>query len=272
MRSLDGHKGTFGRVLLAAGSDEMPGAAGLAARSAYRAGAGLVEVATTSGAMQVLQTHLLEAVWTVRDPSTNPERLGDAKALVIGPGLGTSEEATALVTAMLQRVRDDYSKLPVIIDADGLNILAANGDWPSMLPTNAVLTPHPGEMARLTGLPIEEVQKDRLALAIKTSAEWNAILVLKGAHTVVAAPDGRVAISPFKSDALAKGGTGDVLSGMIGAFCAQGLKPYDAAVLSVYAHGLAGVIAAEKTGHAAGVLASEVADAIPAALGRISAG
>jgi NAD(P)H-hydrate epimerase len=116
------------------------------------------------------------------------------------------------------------------------------------------------------------VQKDRMALAAKSAADWNAIVVLKGAHTVVAAPDGRVAVSPFKSDALAKGGTGDVLSGLIGALCAQGLKPYDAAVAGDYIHGLAGMIAAERTGYSASVLASEVADAIPAALGRISGG
>ena len=271
-RPLDGHKGTFGRVLLAAGSDEMPGAAGLAARAAYRTGAGLVEVVTTLAAMRVLQTHLLEAVWTVRDSIASQERLGDAKALVIGPGLGANEGSAALTTAMLKRVRDDYAKLPVLIDADALNVLAANEDWPALLPANAILTPHPGEMARLTGISTADIQKDRLALATKSSGEWNAILVLKGAHTIVVAPDGRAAIAPFKSDALAKGGTGDVLAGMIGALCAQGLKPYDAAVLGVYAHSLAGLIAAEKTGYAAGVLASDVADAIPAALGRIWAG
>lgn len=271
-RPLDGHKGTFGRVLLAAGSDEMPGAAGLAAQATYRAGVGLVEVATTAAAMRVLQAHLLEAVWTARDSIVSQKRLSDAKALVIGPGLGVSDEAAALTKAVLKRVQDDYAKLPVLIDADALNALAATENWPALLPTNAILTPHPGEMARLTGLSTADVQTDRLAMAIKSSAEWNAILVLKGAHTIVAAPDGRAAISPFKSDALAKGGTGDVLAGMIGAFCAQGLKPYDAAVLGVYAHSLAGLIAAEKTGYAAGVLASDVADSIPAALGRIWAG
>lgn len=271
-RPLDGHKGTFGRVLLAAGSDEMPGAAGLAARAAYRAGAGLVEVATTSAAIQALQTHLLEAVWTIQDSSANQERLRDAKALVIGPGLGVSSKSTAHTTAMLRRVSEDFTTLPVLIDADALNILAMADDWPKLLPANTILTPHPGEMARLIGLSSEDVQKDRLALATKSSAEWNAILVLKGAHTIIAAPDGRTAISPFKSDALAKGGTGDVLAGIVGAFCAQGLKPYDAAVLGVYAHGLAGLIAAEKIGYGAGVMASDVADAIPAALGRIWAG
>ena len=271
-RPLDGHKGTFGRVLITAGSDEMPGAAGLAARAAYRAGAGLVEVATTPAAMRVLQTHLLEAVWTVRDLSGSQERLADAKALVIGPGLGVSDEATALTREMLRHVRDHYAQLPVLIDADALNALSAGTDWPVLLPAHAILTPHPGEMARLTGLSTEDVQKDRLSLATKSAAEWRTILVLKGAHTIVTAPDRRAAIAPFKSDALAKGGTGDVLAGMIGAFCAQGLKPYDAAILGVYVHGLAGLIAAEKTSYAAGVLASDVADAIPAALGRIWAG
>jgi hydroxyethylthiazole kinase-like uncharacterized protein yjeF len=274
-RPLDGHKGTFGRVLLVAGSDEMPGAAGLAARSAYRAGAGLVEVATTPAAVRVLQTHLLEAVWTTLDTSaieTVLERLSTANALVIGPGMGSKDLAKTVIISMLKHAQDDYAKLPVLIDADGLNALAATNDWPKMLPPNAILTPHPGEMARLTGVTTGDVQKDRMALAAKSAADWNAIVVFKGAHTVVAAPDGRVAVSPFKSDALAKGGTGDVLSGLIGGLCAQGLKPYNAAVAGVYVHGLAGMIAAERTGYAASVLASEVADAIPAALGRISDG
>lgn len=274
-RPVDGHKGTFGRVLLVAGSDEMPGAAGLAALSAYRAGAGLVEVATTPAAMRILQTHLLEAVWTALEVSPTEAvvaRLRTASALVIGPGMGNEAGVEDVIRSTLTRARDDYAKIPVLIDADGLNALAAMESWPAILSANAILTPHPAEMARLMGLSTADVQKDRLGLAAKSAVEWKAIVVLKGAHTVVASPDGRVAISPFKSDALGKGGTGDVLSGIIGALCAQGLKTYDAAALGVYIHGLAGITAAEQTGYSASVLASEVAEAIPAALGRISSG
>lgn len=274
-RPLDGHKGTFGRVLLIAGSDLMPGAAGLAGQAAYRGGAGLVEIATTPAAIQVLQTHLLEAVWTARTsdaPDAITARLDDAKAIVIGPGMGSDAQISQIITAVMARVRDDYAKTPLLIDADGLNALASMTDWPTLLPPNTILTPHPGEMARLTQLAIKDIQQDRLKLAQKSAAEWQTVVVLKGAHTITAAPDGRAAISPFKSDALAKGGTGDVLAGLIGALCAQGMNAYDAAVLGVYVHGLAGIIAAIKTGYSASVLASDVAAAIPAALDRISDG
>lgn len=273
-RPLDGNKGTFGRLLLVAGSDDMPGAAGLAATAAYRAGAGLVDVATTPRAASVLQPHLLEAIWTPLTGDIDAAlhaRLPKAGAVVIGPGLGNT--AQPVVERILAEIRAKFPTLRVVLDADGLNVLAALPDWPSLLPPETILTPHPGEMARLTGTTAADVQQDRLAVAKQAAADWNAVVVLKGAHTLVAAPDGSVAISPFKTDALAKGGTGDVLAGLIGALRMQKkLKAFDAARLGVYVHGLAGIIASETVGAGAGVLASDVIDALPNAFARILAG
>lgn len=282
VRPADANKGTFGRVLLVAGSDNMPGAAGLAAQAANRAGAGLVEIATSRGAINVLQSQMLEAVWTPL-PDNNGHisasalegltlRLPIADVLVVGPGMGAQAQSGDAIRDLMMTLSKEHAHIPVVLDADALNTLAAQPNWISLLPADTILTPHPGEMARLAQSTIADVQKDRLGLARRTAAEWNAVLVLKGAHTIVASPDGRTAISPIKTDALAKGGTGDVLAGIIGALRGQGLKSFDAARLGVYVHGIAGVLAAEKVGHAASVLASEVADALPAAFARIMAG
>ena len=281
-RPLDANKGTFGRVLLVAGSNRMPGAAGLAAKAAYRSGAGLVEVAAPADAISVLQTHLLEAVWTPLAERNGyivteallelKSRLAHADTLVIGPGMGGPEHNGVFVQELLLSLSNEGTKRPVIVDADALNALAVLPNWHTLLPPDAILTPHPGEMARLTHSAVVEVQKDRLKVTALAAAEWQAIVILKGAHTVIAAPDGRVAISPIKTDALAKGGTGDVLAGLLGALRAQGAKPFDAACLAVYLHGVAGLIASESAGYSGGILASAVAVALPAAFARISSG
>lgn len=262
-RPLDGHKGTFGKLAVLGGSDAMPGAAGLSARAAYRAGAGWVAVATTPQATHALQTHLLEAVWWPAVPDA--ERLADLDALIVGPGLGDGAHAAEVLRTALASAR------PLVIDASGLTAWAALPDRPT-LPPDAILTPHPGEMATLLGQTTAEVQADRIGAAQRGAQAWGCVVVLKGAHTVIAAPNGKTALSPFKTDALAKAGTGDVLAGVIGALRAAGLPAYDAARLGVYLHGLSGVIAAEQAGHAVGVLASGVADAIPLAWSRLSRG
>jgi len=282
IRRLDGHKRTFGRSLIVGGSDEMPGAIGLAAHAAYRTGAGWVAVASVHTAVSVLQTHLLEPVW-VRLPDSagfiSPDAvdvlsglLPSLNAALIGPGLGESTDAAQFVLRLLTAARE-IDKLPAwVIDADGLNVLSDIPDWWTQLPKDTIITPHPGEMGRLSGLTTAEVQTDRLSLARDKATAWGCVVVLKGAHTLIAAPDGKIAFSPFKTDALAKAGTGDVLAGMITALRGQGLKAFDAACVGVYLHGLAGTLAAERVGAASGVLASDVIMAIPLAWTRLLQG
>jgi NAD(P)H-hydrate epimerase len=156
------------------------------------------------------------------------------------------------------------------MDADGLRLLAQLDGWPKLLPPNSVLTPHPGEMAALTGLETQTLQADRIGSAQKFAAEWGHLVVLKGAFTVVAAPDGRATIQPFATSALAHAGTGDVLAGMIAGLIAQGLNAYEAALAATYLHGRAGERAAQKLGTPASVLASEVAAAVPGAIAELS--
>ena len=159
-------------------------------------------------------------------------------------------------------------KKPLVLDADGLNHLAGREGWWERLPEAAVLTPHPGEMARLTGLAMSEIQGDRLEVARRFAGRWGKVLVLKGAFTVIASPGGEVRLSPFANPALASAGTGDVLSGAIAGLLAQGLSPFDAASLGVYLHGLAGELASEGLGEA-GVVASDLLPLLPRGIKRL---
>jgi NAD(P)H-hydrate epimerase len=163
---------------------------------------------------------------------------------------------------------DNIELPPLVIDADGLNALAQAEDWWSCLPENTILTPHPGEMSRLTGLDTQVVTDDRVGMAIEYAGKWGHIVVLKGAFTVIAAPDGHAAVLPFANPALATAGTGDVLAGAIAGLLAQGMAPFDAATCGAYLHGLAGQIAAEQTG-IAGMLASDLLQEIPKAMIRV---
>jgi NAD(P)H-hydrate epimerase len=155
---------------------------------------------------------------------------------------------------------------PLVVDADGLRLLAQVENGPSRLPPLSILTPHPGEMAALTGMDKDAIQADRLGAAQHFAAEWGQVVVLKGAFTVVAAPDGRATIVPFATAALARAGTGDVLAGMIIGLLAQGVPPYEAAAAGAYLHGRCGELAAQAMGQAASVLAGDVLKALPAAL------
>lgn len=261
-RPLNSHKGTYGKALIVAGSGNYVGAPGLAAHAAYRAGAGLVTVAAPQHVITSLSVRLFEPTWLPLIPEDAPQKLADAlpqfDAALLGPGWGQAGSTRDLLSYLLNG--DHASFPPLVIDADGLNLLAQIGEWWKRLPANTILTPHPGEMARLSGLDTGAVQKDRWALAANKAAEWNVILVLKGAHTLIASPDGRVAALPFKTDALAKAGTGDVLAGVLAGMLAQGLSPFDAAVVGGYLHGLAGEQAAKATGSARSVLAGDVID------------
>jgi ADP-dependent NAD(P)H-hydrate dehydratase / NAD(P)H-hydrate epimerase len=274
-RPADAHKGTFGHLLLVAGSAGKAGAAVMAGRSALRAGTGLVTIAATAEARAAVEAQCVEAM--VETSLVSPERAlaeGDRRrldalldgksAVAIGPGLSTATGARSAVMHLVSTLA-----LPAVIDADGLNALAAaeGGVRPSGAPL--VLTPHPGEMARLLGIPNADVQADRLGAARAAAARFGAVVILKGARSVVADADGRAFVNPTGNPGMASGGMGDALTGIVGGLLAQGLPALDAARLGVYLHGLAGDLAAEKTGEAS-LVCSDLIDALPRALRSLS--
>ena len=269
-RSMGGNKGTFGRVLVVAGSDRYVGAARLAAESAYRAGAGLVTLACTARLQTMIAPALPEATYLLLDDDSESatriaEAAADVDAVVAGPGLGRGVRTRAAVAAIAGL------SSPRVLDADALNELAASGDWAGAVRAGAVLTPHPGEMARLAGTTVDDVQSRRVRIAGESARAWGQTVVLKGAHTIVAAPDGRVAVSPFANPLLAVAGTGDVLAGAIAGMLAQGMAPFEAAGCGVFIHGQAGEDLSEEMGDR-GLLASELAAALPRAIRTIREG
>jgi NAD(P)H-hydrate epimerase len=279
----DAHKGTFGSALIVAGSPRYTGAAYLACMGAMRAGAGLVTLACASAIHPILAAKLSETTFEPLEGSDGELSGQDVhsvlralsarhyECLLIGPGLSQSGYVQAFVHALLPQLganqgEDSESLLrAAVIDADGLNNLARIDDWQALINVPTVLTPHPGEMARLTGLSVAEVQADRLGTARKYAVEWGLNVLLKGAPSVVAAADGRAAISPFVSPVFATGGSGDVLSGTIAGFIAQGVDPYDAVCLGLYVGGLAGQSLREEMG-SAGVIAGDFLPRIPLAM------
>ena len=269
-RRRDGHKGTFGWVLIAAGSARYWGAAALAGRAAYRSGSGLVALAVPTLIRPALAILLPEATYpTIADETlltdlaarTLLDEMDPYEALLIGPGLHT---AISFLETLLDSPLDELP--PMVIDADGLNLLAGMPNWADRLPANTVLTPHAGEMARLMGKSLETLRThDRIDLAREKAVEWGCIILLKGAFTVVAGPDGRCAVLPFANPALATAGSGDVLSGIIVSLLGQGLPPFEAAVVGGFLH----AAAADIAGIDAGLLATEIADWVPEALDAI---
>lgn len=266
----DGNKGTFGRVVVVAGSRDFTGAPRLAAMGAARGGAGLVEVCVpetihsivAAGCLEVMPTALADAgTGTLRSEGLPllRERLRGADALVIGPGLGRSPETAAALLEMLTDL-----PCPAVVDADALNIAAETGfDW-HRCGQPVVVTPHPAEMGRLAGIATDAVQADRIGLAQRYAEERGVVVVLKGAETVIAASGQPVHVDTHRVVALATGGTGDVLAGLIGSMLAQGLSPRDAAVAGVTIHAQSGLMVQARRGRA-GALASDVIDALPAA-------
>ncbi len=270
-RPLQANKGTFGRVLVVAGSINYVGAAYLACTGAMRVGAGLVTLAPAASLQPVLASKLTEVTYLPL-PESQPGVISARAArllrqqsdrydvLLIGCGLGQSESTTALVRSLLLRTGAALPSL--ILDADALNTLAIIPKWWRRLATDAIVTPHPGEMARLTGLSVEEVQADRVGICQRTAAEWHKTVVLKGAYTVIAAPDGRTRISPVANPGLASAGTGDVLAGAIAGLVGQGLSLFDAASLGVYLHGEAAERVRAGLGDA-GMIATDLLLALP---------
>lgn len=251
-RKADGNKGTFGKVMLLAGNGNMRGAAALAALGALRLGAGLVTVASTKEVIDALSSSIYEAIWLDREKEDAFAAASLCKAVGIGPGLGQSEATLFAVRTLLAEKTD----IPLVIDADGINILCGNTDWLKTAARPVLLTPHPLEFARLTGRTVAEVQADRKGVAEAFAKEYGATLLLKGKNTVITNGT-RTVINESGNTALAKGGSGDVLTGMLCAFLAQGCAPMDAAVLAAHLHGLAGERLSE-TYSEYGVLASEL--------------
>src|SRR3989441_1717530 len=267
-RPKDAHKGTFGTAVVLAGSLGLTGAAYLSSTAAARTGAGLVRLLVADSIYPILAAKCTEVMATPV-PEVAPGAVGHAaydsvlrqmstaEAGVIGPGLGRDRSTWRLILDLAV-----HAECPLVLDADALNALADSARKKTRLTKNRVLTPHPGEMARLLGKTIEAVQADRAGAARKAAKEWGAIIVLKGAHTLVAHPDGRLSEDPHEVPALATGGTGDVLSGVIGALIAQGSDPYTAAVTGVYIHAAAGRRISHRLGDA-GLLASDLLTELP---------
>lgn len=295
-RPPDAHKGTFGKALLVAGSVNYTGAAYLAAAAAVRSGAGLVTLAIAECLHAPLAAALHESTWLLLPHDTGViapdgaklvwEKAPAYQALLVGCGLTQEKPAVEFMDRLLNAGTESHQRLgfvrsgqahqgagkslpPLVIDADGLNILSLADDWPQSLPPNSVLTPHAGEMSRLSRCEIEEVNADRWGLARAKAAEWGQVVLLKGAYTVIAAPDGRAVILPFANPGLASGGTGDVLAGVIVSLLAQGLPPFAAAVAGGYLHGLAGEMACRQTG-CAGLAATDLLTQLPLAIRAIS--
>lgn len=269
MRLSSANKGSCGRVSIIAGSKGMTGAAALSALGALRSGAGLVTALTPSSEQPILAVKLTEAM-TVPLPHENGvisaaaadtvlENIKNADAAVFGPGLGKGRG----ILPLLERIVTEFTKT-LIIDADGINALSANIDILNRKKCSVILTPHPGEMSRLSGLSIPEIQSARVKTTVDFADRFDVTVALKGEGTVVAARGGKTAVNPSGNCGMATGGTGDVLSGVVAALAAQGCTPYDSAVLGVYLHGLAGdIAAAEKGVH--GLIASDLCGALPAA-------
>ncbi|MCP4689837.1 MAG: NAD(P)H-hydrate dehydratase [Desulfobacterales bacterium] len=272
-RAPDAHKGAAGHLLVAAGAPGKTGAAAMTAMSAMRAGAGLVTLGAPMSLNPVLEPQVLEAMtWPlpegeggILDESALPDILDllpGKRCLALGPGVGTAAGTRRLVHRLIAEC-----PVPLVVDADGLNCLAGRVEMLKDLKAPAVLTPHPGEMARLMDATTGEVQKDRVTCARDFAREFHVHLVLKGARTVIAHPDGTVYINPTGNPGMASGGMGDVLTGLIGGFIVQGLPPDAAARVGVYLHGAAADALAERTGPY-GFLASDVMNAVPGEIAK----
>lgn len=282
LRPRASHKGSYGRVLVVAGSTGMTGAAALASEAALRAGAGLVTLATPKHLNPILEG-LLPEVMTLPLPETDAGSLSVSatsailefaektkSVLAIGPGLSRHPDTVALVHQLVRENREQELGRRMVIDADGLNALSQAPEIISLLNREAVLTPHPGEMSRLTSSSVADLEADRIRTAQQFASDRNLTLVFKGAPTVTGLPNGDVWINSTGNPGMATGGMGDVLTGIIAGLMAQGHSSETAAVLGVYLHGLAGDITAEALGMH-GLIASDVLKAVPRAISSLIA-
>jgi hydroxyethylthiazole kinase-like uncharacterized protein yjeF len=287
-RPVRGHKGTFGKLLVLAGSVDYAGAALLVCTAAGRAGAGLVTLATPESLQPLFAAKVVEAT-TLSLPEDDVEEVDpeealarildhDHDALVVGPGLRPSLSMTELIRGLLAP-DEDGEPMPAVLDAEALRSLATVDNWAADVAARCVLTPHVGEFLRLRAADGADSQQQgdlvfddarRVSAAREAAREWGQVVVLKGARTVIADKDGRTAVSPFENPALASAGTGDVLSGTIGAMLAQGLDTFEAAQVGVYLHAMAGEAVRARLGDA-GLLASDLPPELPLARKRLAA-
>lgn len=293
VREMTAHKGTFGTVMAVAGSINFTGAAFLSGQAAYRIGAGLVNMAVAEPLYYVLAGLFPEATWLLlpNDNGVISSRAAEmvrghldrVTALLLGPGWGLENETQAFLTHLLmaesavsQRgagfvyptanisTKAKPAPLPpLVIDADGLKLLSKIPHWETFIPPLTVLTPHPGEMSVLTGLPVDQIQASRLETAENYAHQWGHVVVLKGALTIIAEPEGKTAIIPVATSALARAGTGDVLAGLITGLRGQGVGAFEAALAGAWIHANAGLLSAEKMGNTASVLAGDVLNCVP---------
>lgn len=298
-RPLDSHKGTFGTALAVVGSVNYTGAALMAGKAAYRSGAGLVTLAVPAPLHAALAGHFPEATWLLLPHEIGVisegavevirENLERPTAMLIGCGFGLEDVTKDFLSELIGYTarsgrggigfvtgsqKEEKSKKadlpPLVIDADGLKLMARIPGWHALIPAPAVLTPHPGEMSVLTGLPVGEIQSERIGIAEKYAKEWGHVVLLKGAHTVIASPDGLTTVIPVASAALARAGTGDVLAGLILGLRAQGVEAYPAAVAGCWIHAQAGLRTAELLGSTAAVLAGDILEGVVIVMAELS--
>lgn len=272
-RPADANKGTFGHLLSVCGSMNMPGSAVLAASAAVRMGVGLVTAAFPMAAYNAIAPHLTEPLLCPLLSDENgflssnsyfgiSDRLEKASACLIGCGLGQTKDTRIIVREMLI-----HSQKPIVLDADGINIIAGNINVLNAVSCPIVITPHPGEMARLCQISVEEVQQQRENVALWLANKTQTTVVLKGAGTIIATPDGKCYINKTGNQGMAKGGSGDMLAGMIASLLAQGLSPEASAICGVYLHGAAGDLAASETSMR-GITPSDMVRALPKLLSK----
>lgn len=275
----DSHKGSFGSALIVAGSLRYTGAALLAGSACLRSGVGLLSMAVPRILHAPLAGHLPEAIWEplaeaegTLCPSALPrlsQAMPNKTALLIGPGLGLTDSSRAFAREFISSILAKHKDLPTVIDADMLTLLSEMPNWHTFLPSHTVLTPHPGEMARLTGYTCEHIQANRATLAQALAQEKGVILVLKGANTLVASPDGTVRQLHFANAVLAHAGSGDVLAGILVGLLAQGVPAFEAASLAVWLHAKCGLLALEKRKHTASALPSDLVNHLGHALSEL---
>ncbi|MFH1665618.1 MAG: NAD(P)H-hydrate dehydratase [Candidatus Omnitrophota bacterium] len=270
VRREESHKGDYGRVFVIAGSRGMTGSAYLTSQGALLAGSGLVTCGIPESLNQVMEVKLTEVMTLPLAEMPGQllglaakkdilEHAGKCDAVALGPGLGRNAHTWTLVRELLLEI-----ETPLVLDADGINALKGELEPLKNRAYRTVITPHPGEMARLVGKDVEEIQSHRVEIAKSVAEVTDSVVCLKGHRTVVAAPDGSVHVNDTGNSGMATGGTGDVLTGMIASFIGQGISDFSAAVSAVYLHGLAGDIAAEKKGPFC-MTASDLLDSLPEA-------
>jgi NAD(P)H-hydrate epimerase len=295
-RPRTGHKGTFGKGLVVGGCANYSGAPYLAGKAAARVGAGLIQMGVPSFLHPVLAGSFPEATWLLLPEEEGVlsssgveilrKQFSEVDGILLGPGLGLEPTTGRLIQGLLQPqtkksdhigflAGDPKSKKekvhlpPLVIDADGLKLLSKIPIWYALLPEGTILTPHPGEMSILTGIHIDSIQANREEMAVQSAKEWNCVVVLKGAGTVIADPTGRMYRLPLATSALAHAGSGDVLAGLILGLRVQGIPSFESACAAVWIHGMAALSAVVEQGHPAAVLASDIIDRVGPVLASV---